>query len=43
VYAAAAERAERERKNPVRTAADAAIASNPSVYDASQGGATMRR
>ncbi len=43
VYAAAAERAERERRNPVRTAADAAIASNASVYDASQGGATLRR
>src|SRR4051812_14138078 len=42
VYAVAAERAERERQNPVRTA-DATVSSNASVYDASRGEATLRR
>jgi hypothetical protein len=42
VYAAAAQRAELERQNPVRST-DAVVASNASVYDASRGGTVLRR
>ncbi len=42
VYAAAAERAERERQNPIRSL-ESTVASNSSVYDASRGEAVLRR
>ncbi|HEX3600994.1 MAG TPA: hypothetical protein VHU84_12670 [Lacipirellulaceae bacterium] len=42
VYAAAAQRAEQERQNPIRSP-ESVVASNASVYDASRGGAILRR
>jgi hypothetical protein len=42
VYAAAAQRAEQDRQNPVRSTG-AVVASNASVYDASLGGTVLRR
>jgi hypothetical protein len=42
VYAAAAERAERERQTPVRSAESSSVA-DASVYDASRGSTTLRR